>query len=191
MGRSVAVFLVVVLSTGVATADLVIDQQQTDASVYMAGFSQGDLAQSFQQSQSNVAGAGIFLESGVGWTDNVTIGLWDNLPNAGGSLLGSASAMGTQGTWVDVFWSPATVTPGNTLFLVFSGNTSLGIAGSIANPYPYGQVYANPGYGSFPNFDYAFRTYYENGPVVPLPGAVLLGLLGLGSAGGLLRRKMA
>ena len=191
MNRLAAAFLIVVSLTGLATAAGAIDQQQTDASVYMAAFSQTDLAQSFQQSHDNVAGAGIFLQPGVGSTDNVTIALWDALPNAGGNLLASDSELGTQGNWVDVYWTPVTVIPGDTRFLVFSGNSTLGIAGSINDPYPYGQVYANPGYGSFPSFDYAFRTYYEGDFIVPLPGAVILGFLGLSSAGCILRRRMA
>src|SRR5690606_12723144 len=65
----------------------VIDQNQPNAPDYMAGFAQGDLAQSFQPGAGNVSGAGIFLQAGVGSTDNVTISLYDALPNAGGNLL--------------------------------------------------------------------------------------------------------
>ena len=76
-------------------------------------------------------------------------------------MLAQASATGTAGQWVDVFWPPVNITPATTYYLVFTGNTSLGIAGDTANPYPYGQVFAGIGYISFPNFDYAFRTYFE------------------------------
>lgn len=166
----------VAITAGTASAGLVIDQEQNDASVYMAGFAQTDLAQSFQtQLFDNIAGAGIFLQPGVGTTDNVTIGLWDALPNAGGNLLVSASAQGTQGQWVDVFWDPEPIAADTTYYLVFSGNTTLGIAGSVENPYPFGNVFANPGYQEFPNFDYTFRTY-----AMPAPGALaLLSLAGL------------
>jgi hypothetical protein len=191
MNKFVAVFLAVVLWTGVATAGLFIDQQQTDGSVYMAAFSQTDLAQSFQQAHDNVAGAGIFLEPGVGGTDSVIIGLWDALPNAGGNLLAGGSGTGTAGTWFDVEWTPVVVTPGDTLYLVFSGNTTLGITGAFGDPYPYGMLFANPGYQPFASWDYAFRTYFDDELLVPLPGAVLLGMLGLSSAGYLLRRKVA
>ncbi len=143
-----------------ASAQL-IDQNQPDGSVYMAAFSQGDLAQSFQQTNANCSGAGIMLQSGIGTTDNVTITLWDGLPNAGGNSMATGSAQGTAGEWVDVYWSPVAVTPGTTYYLVFTGNTTLGIAGSLDNPYPYGMVFANSGYGPYPNYDYAFRTYYN------------------------------
>ena len=167
----------IALTSGTASAGLVIDQEQNDASVYMAGFDQTDLAQSFQtQAYDNIAGAGIFLQPGVGSTDNVTIELWDALPNAGGNLLTSASAQGTQGQWVDVFWDAEPIATNTTYYLVFTGNTTLGIAGSTSNPYPFGQVYANPGFQPFPSFDYTFRTYAS----VPAPGALaLLGLAGL------------
>lgn len=59
-----------------------IDQDQPSGPVYMAGFSQGDLAQSFQQTNGNMSGAGILLQAGVGSTDNVIITLYDALPNA-------------------------------------------------------------------------------------------------------------
>lgn len=177
--KHVKVTLIAVLAgatlgiTSFASADM-IDQEQNSATAYMAAFAQGDLAQSFQQANSNISGAGIFLQPNIGSTDNVEIQLWDALPNAGGTMLASASAMGTQGQWVDVFWSPVTVVPDTTYYLVFTGNTTLGIAGDISNPYPRGMVFANPGYQPFPDFDYTFHTYYA----VPAPGS--LALLGLG-----------
>jgi len=142
-----------------ASAD-VIDQDQPSGPVWMAGFDQLDLAQSFMQTNDNISGAGILLQTGIGSTDNVTISVWDALPNAGGTMLASASAMGTAGEWVDVFWGYYPVTPATTYYLVFDGNLTLGIAGDTANPYPNGNVFANPGYNPFPDFDYAFRTYY-------------------------------
>ncbi len=142
-----------------------IDQNQPSGPVYMAAFSQTDLAQSFKQTNADCSGAGILLQAGVGTTDNVEIQLWTNLPNAGGTMLATASAQGTQGQWVDVYWTAVAVTPGTQYFLVFTGNTTLGIAGDVNNPYPNGCVYANPGYQIFPSFDYAFRTYWSGGVV--------------------------
>ena len=161
-----------------ASADF-IDQLQDSAAVYMAGFSQGDLAQSFQQTNSNITGAGIFLQPGIGSSDNVEIQLWDLLPNAGGTMLASASAIGTEGTWVDVFCGAEPIPPATTYYLVFTGNTTLGIAGDTNDPYPYGNVFANPGYNPFPTFDYTFRTW-----AIPAPSS--LALLGLG---GLVMRR--
>lgn len=139
-----------------------IDQNQPNPGCYMAAFSQTCLAQSFQQTHDNISGAGIMLYSGVGTSDNVTLQVWTNLPNAGGTMLAEASATGTAGSWVDVFWAGVPVTPGTTYFLVFTGNTSLGVYGDTANPYPFGCVYANDGYGQFASYDYTFRTYYDD-----------------------------
>jgi len=138
-----------------------IDQNQPSGPAYMAHFDQGDLAQSFMQSYDNIAGAGILLQAGIGSTDDVTIQLWDALPNAGGTMLTEATVTGTAGSWVDVFWTAFPVTPMTTYYLVFVGNTTLGIAGDLNNPYPYGNVFANPGFNPFAGFDYAFRTYYD------------------------------
>ena len=140
---------------------LAIDQNQPDSSAYIADFSQTCLAQSFQQTNGNIAGAGIFLQHSVGGSDTVTIQLWTNLPTSGGTMLTEAGTTGQAGTWCDVFWEAEEVSPGTTYFLVFTGNTTLGIAGGATNPYPYGCVYANPGYEEFPDYDYAFRTYYQ------------------------------
>ena len=139
-----------------------IDQNQPNPGCYMAAFNQTCLAQSFQQTHDNVSGAGIMLYSGVGTSDNVTLQLWTNLPNAGGTMLAEASAVGTAGNWVDVFWTGVPVTPGITYFIVFTGNMSLGVYGDTSNPYPYGCVYANDGYGQFAGYDYTFRTYYDD-----------------------------
>jgi hypothetical protein len=156
----------------VVLGDVRIDQNQPSAAVFMAAFAQTDLAQSFQtqQAEQPTAGAGIFLQPGVGSTDNVTIQLWDALPNAGGTMLRQGSAQGTQGQWVDVLWAPILLEPNQTYYLVFTGNNTLGIAGDINNPYPHGHVFANPGFGPFPTFDYTFRTWVlePNGDGIPI-----------------------
>jgi hypothetical protein len=65
---SVRVFLLPLALSGAATlnAGIIVDQQQLSGPVWMAAFSQTDLAQSFQQAHSNIAGAGIQLQPGVG-----------------------------------------------------------------------------------------------------------------------------
>ena len=68
---------------------------------------------------------------------------------------------GTAGTWIDVFWPAEMIPTGTTYYLVFTGNTTLGIAGDTSNPYPNGHVYANSGFNPFTGFDYTFRTYYD------------------------------
>lgn len=182
MTKTVVLTVTLAVAAG-AQADL-IDQNQPNSPVYMAGFGQTDLAQSFQtQLYNKISGAGIFLQPGVGGTDNVNISLWDKLPNQGGSKLATGSAQGTQGNWVDIFWSPISINPNQTYYLVFDGNTSLGIAGDTGNPYAFGQVYANPGFQSFPSFDYTFRTW------VPVPTPASAAVLGLGGLAAARRRR--
>lgn len=141
--------------------DCIVDQNQPNDPSNMANFTQGDLAQSFQQAHNNICGAGIRLYAS-GTEGYVTIGLWDALPNDGGTMLISATGWAVPDSFFDVFWAPVPVQPGVTYYLTFDSDTNMGIAGDTSNPYPYGQVYANAGYQSFPNYDYTFRTYYED-----------------------------
>ena len=160
---------------GSGWAALIIDQNQPNADALLATFEQPDLAQSFQQANNNIAGAGIFLKPFVGTGGLVTISLWNALPNAGGNQLATASAPGSPGAWLDVFWNPIAITPNTTYFLVFTSATTLGIGGGV-DPYSRGQAYANAGFQAFPLFDYTFRTYYDNNfvPGVPENGPTVL-----------------
>ena len=129
----------------------------------MAGFTQPDLAQSFQPDVPNLRGAEILLRAGQGTEDSVTLSVFDGLPNAGGTLLTRGGTIAREGDWARVLFDPIPVVSGQTYYMVLeSGGTGgLGIMGDILNPYPGGQVFANAGFGSFPDFDYTFRTYAE------------------------------
>ncbi len=172
-----------------AQATLILDQNQADENVHMAAFSQADLAQSFEQTNDNIAGAGILLRSNIGSTGLVSISLWDALPTNGGNELATGNSMGTQGEWIDVFWNPITITPNTTMFLVFESNSNLGIAGSTANPYAFGSVFANSGFGNFPSYDYTFRTYFDDEQVAQVAEPGSLTLLGLGLIGVAVARR--
>lgn len=129
----------------------------------MANISQGGLAQSYIPTEPEAAGAGIkFRDPSTGL--DVTLSLWDGLPNGGGTMLATATTQ-TDGTvWADVYWDPVVnVTVGTTYYIVIEGDPTLPcVAGSTNDPYPDGNTFAN-NYNSFPTFDYTFRTYSCDG----------------------------
>jgi|FLOH01.1.fsa_nt_gi hypothetical protein len=147
-----------------------IDVNQSIASDLIAGTWQDDLAQSFKPIAANCAGAGFYMWPGIGGLDDIEVKLYDALPNAGGVILASGNAMGNAGAWVEIFWPPVAVTPGTTYYLVLGANNgSMALAGSINNPYPDGNVFANPVYQAWPQFDYAFHTWTQN-PTLAING---------------------
>jgi hypothetical protein len=169
----------------------IVDQEDLNNNAFMAGFSQTDLAQSFQQSVNDIDGAAIFLNNSIGddLQTTITIQLWDNLPNAGGNELteGSVTLTGYN-QWADVSWADQAITAGTTYYLVLlSSDTTYGVAGDLNNGYPNGNVYANAGYNSFPNFDYTFQTF--RAPSTPEP--ITCSLLGFGALMPFLRRRRA
>jgi hypothetical protein len=176
--KRVLLLAVVLACTGVASLADTVDQEDIVQNAYMAAFAQTDLAQSFTPSANNSSGAGVFLYTIEG-SQGITISLWDNLPNQNGNELASATS-GAVGAnqWVDVFWNPVAVTPGKTYYLVFTSvNNASGLWGDVDNNYPGGNVFANPGYQSYPDFDYTFREYSSG---VPEPAT--LSMLGAGVA---------
>jgi hypothetical protein len=170
----------------------VIDQNAPTNNSFMAGFDQCCLAQSFQQANANISGAGIFLKEGIGTSGTVSISLWTQLPDeTGAQQLATGSSFGVSGSWFDIFWSPIGVTPNTTYFLVFESASDLGIAGDVSNGYSRGNVFANPGYDSFATYDYTFRTYTTLADAtVPEPASVVLLATGLLCLLGVARRRI-
>jgi len=174
----------------IAGAAPIIDQNQSDASQTVATFGQPDLAQSFEQTHNNIAGAGIYVGPSTEPSSLGTISVWNDLPNQPGAMmLASGSASIVPGGFFDVFWTPVAVSPSVTYYLTFAAPNSLDdVQGRLADVYPLGNAYANAGYVSFPNYDFAFRTYYSPVPE-PMTGSLLVaGLAGL-SATRLARRR--
>ncbi len=173
-----------------ALAANVLDQNQADGAVNMANFYQGDLAQSFATALNNVSGGGVYLVSPAEAGFTVNFGLWSALPSAAGAvqIASGAGVYSGSGQWVDAFWTPVAVTAGQTYYLTFSAGSNA-VAGSTANPYAAGQVYANNGYSAFPNYDYAFRTYSSSdfGSAVPEPATWAMMIIGFGAVGSMVR----
>ena len=146
-----------------------VDQSQLSNTVCMAAFAQTDLAQSFIPALPFSCGATIALSSGIGNPGAVTIELWDGLPNAGGNLLATGTDPGAvPGGFATVNWPSVAVTTGTTYYLVFTADAAgqnMCIGGDTNNPYPFGNVFANPGYNPFPTFDYTFETFGDAVPV--------------------------
>jgi hypothetical protein len=183
------IFLLIIFCFPVSAA-VILDQYQLISSwpYPLARFDQDGLAQSFIPTGGNIAGAGISLSNdanppGAPDSQMITISVWDALPTqAGAHNLGSFSGMGTKGSWFDLYWTPIPVTPGIQYYLVFfsatppgSSTNWLGIEGSATNSYLNGQCYAGMAgtpFQSFPEYDYTFRTYYDDA-FTPGPGAII------------------
>jgi hypothetical protein len=173
--------------TGTVSAAVVIDQDNTQLSEgIMSSFLNGSQVQSFQQSASNIAGAGILLE-GSG-SDSITINLYDllPLPESGATLLATGSAVGVGGSWVDVYWGEVSISPDTTYYLEFSGS-DLATTADLQNRYSRG-IYYSSSLSGFPAYDLIFRTY-ANDTVVPEPGTYVMFLAGMGMIGAITRRR--
>lgn len=189
MKKSANVFAaaVLVLATlGTTHAAVLLDQQQNLHAYLSQGTdaSQGGSGQSFQQTGSNIAGAGFYLASSSS-SDTVTISLWTDAPTVGGaSQLASVAtfvAANTPDGWLDVFWNPIVLTPNTTYFLNIATPLNLIAVGGNPDVYAGG---ADWQYGNFLGADLTFRTYTDTGGTAPEPGILfLLGLAGIAAIG--------
>jgi len=170
MKHFLAPLVVAALATPLAAQTIDVDQPSNNTC--MAGFGQVDLAQSFVPTASDCSGAGVFMSASIGSPETLTLSLYEGgLPGQGGTMIASGTGLASPGAYLDVFWSPVAVTPGNTYYLDLSVTASMCYAGDTTNPYGSGQVYANAGYTPFPSFDYTFRTYTGGGLTLAVTGA--------------------
>ena len=136
--------------------ELAIDQ--SEGVECMTGVSEG-VAQSFTATVAASAGAGVkFLAPSNSL--NVTISLWDNLPNQEGNMLATKTAQTVGENWVEVFWDQ--VIPleiDEVYYLVIDGDYGLPcLSGSTEDVYPGGQMYGTD-YVPHSEFDITFRIY--------------------------------
>ena len=149
-------------SGGGGCDDALLEIDQNTSNTCMAFISQGDIAQSYKPITGESAGAGFQFEAAPAEGTDLTLSLWDELPNNGGTMLTSGTTVSNgSDVWIDVFWDVVTTVPGTTYYIVVDNGSSADacISGSLDNPYPDGNLYANAGYTPFPDYDYTFRTY--------------------------------
>ncbi len=145
------------------------DQSSLVDTTCVARFVQYGLAQSFIPSEPFSCGGMVVLRPSFGSPGTVTIELWDGLPNAGGTMMASgADPAAAPGGVASVTWPPVSVTPGNTYYLLFTADVAgegMCIGGDLNNPYPFGNVFANPAYNPYATFDFAFEAFGDSVPV--------------------------
>lgn len=128
----------------------------------IVSFGTSDIAQDFLAESLVITGARVKLRAGEGdgQPGDVTISMWTGLPNAGGVVVATGTALGVSaGEFAEVHWSPVgAVANVQAYLLVFTGtNSTLCLAGNTANPYPSGQAYAGAGYQPLASTDFVFE----------------------------------
>jgi hypothetical protein len=177
-----------------AMAAPIIDQQNPD---HVSGFcflnDAFQCGQSFRQANSNISGAGFFVDPSYpdGSSGMVTLSIYSNY-NAGSptGLIAAATAanISRNSGWVDVFFAPAALTAGDQYFLIIQSTNAI-VARYGAPAYADGHAVYFGSESAYALFDLTFRTYSDNNfSQVPEPGS--FALLGLGIVGlGFARRK--
>jgi hypothetical protein len=138
----------------------VLDINQSVINTCMANFAQTGLAQSFTATSATICGAGIsFQEAANGM---LVINLWTSLPNAGGTMIATGSAMIENSTIGNVYWNSVPLTIGSVYYLELTTTSpaiTACVSGTTVDAYAGGNVFANGGFSAFFTYDYAFRTF--------------------------------
>lgn len=200
------------IASSPAAAQRVIDQNQPVTSWVYANLASGWAGQTFVQSGANLSGIGLFLQNYYDFyvaTGPVEFRLFDRVPNGGNNpvLLESISqevAIDHTGQWVDFFFDPIDVVPGQIFFFAVTGHGDVSFVQTHSgfkldgSTYANGQGYQAKGtsdptspYDPIPESDLAFRTYTTLADPIstPEPASITLLATGLIGIAGVLRRR--
>jgi len=182
-----------------ALAAPVLDQANTTPGAPFCALTTTDwCGQSFQQTNSTISGAGIYLMGSEGGRTNpatLTISIYDGYSPSGLSGLvasGTTAIAGNFAGFVDIFWTPAAVSAGTQYYMALASSNNAFAAFSPTASYAKGSaLFRGTGFGQ--TYDLTFRTFADNGATQAVPEPGVLALLGLGFVGlfGASRKKRA
>lgn len=181
-----------------ALAAPVLDQANTTPGGPFCALTTTDwCGQSFQQSNSTISGAGIYLTGSEGGRSDpatLTISIYNGYSGSGLSGLVASGTKAISGNFfgfVDIFWTPAAVSAGTQYYMVLASSNNAFATYSPTTSYANGNALFRG--INVTNYDLTFRTFADNGATQAVPEPGVLALLGLGFVGlfGASRKKRA
>lgn len=182
----------------VSSAAVIVDQSTVSSGYgfcYMNG--DDDCGQSFKQAHNNIAGASVFVDPDYqAGNGNLKFYVYENYSSSPSGLIASATvgSVNSNSGWIDAFWSPVTVDPLKTYYLVLESSKGLVAAYAPFGSYANGNALLFGNKTMYSGYDLAFKTYYDNaaGSAAQVPEPTTVALLGLGLLGfAASRRKSA
>ena len=172
----------------VSSAAVIVDQN--NSSISGNGFcyiSDYECGQSFKQEHTNIAGASVFIARDFQASNgNLKFYIYEYYSANPSGLIASATvgSINSNSVWVEAFWTPVTVDPLKTYYLVFESSRAGLVAGS-SNFGSYANGNALSSGNSYINSGLAFKTYYDNaaGSAAQVSEPATVALLGLGVLG--------